>query len=263
MVTPAFFTRSAAGFVPTELPLSPWNKETLNGIAMSGLLASVLGSMAPTPTGGPMAFARLTIDLLGAAPRAEIVPSFRILRDGARMQLLQVELSVKDRVYARCTALRVRVTDTPAGETPVGVAPPDAWPRGPASELGVLKYTDVRIVAGRNRESGPGMIWLKFGYELVAGEALTPLVRSAMSADYPGGIGNMLNADAYSWPNLDITVYLTREPVGEWLLIEAFTESAGTGTAVASARLADLGGSFARTHQTIYVERTEAAPRAW
>ena len=183
-----------------------------------------------------------------------------MLRDGRQMQMVQVELIAAGRAVARAQALRVREADTPRGETPVGYPGPDAFAPNPQQTLGVLRHVDHRVLAGRDRQAGPGALWVKFGYEVIGGTALSPLARAALASDYVAGRGNMLGADPYSWPNLDISLFLMREPVGEWVLIEASTESDGNGTAISSGRLADAQGTFARSHQVIFVERTEEQP---
>lgn len=258
-MNPCFFTRTATGIASTDLPISPWNAQALNGVAVGGLLAALLEEMAPA-TEQPLHWTRLTIDLLGVVPVGELEPRFTMLRGGRQMQLMQVELMAGGRAAARAQALRVRETDTPASELPVGYDGPEAFAEGPPRTLGVLRHTNHRQIAGRDRSEGPGVLWLRFGAEVIGGTPLSPLVRAAMAADYPAGRGNMVGADPYSWPNLDISLFLMRAPVGEWLLVEAMTESAGKGTAIASSRLADRQGTFARTHQVVFVERTESQP---
>lgn len=256
---PCFFKRTAVGVVSTDLPVSPWNPHALNGVAVGGLLATLIEEHAPLSQ-APLHWTRLTIDLLGAVPAGELIPCFTLLRGGRQMQLLQVELIAGGRAVARAQALRVRDADTPACETPIGAAHPEEFPQGPPQTLGVLRHTERRVVSARDRASGPGRLWVRFDHEVIGGVALSPLARTAMAGDYPAGVGNMLVPDPYSWPNLDISLFLMREPVGEWIMIEATTESAGNGTAIASGRLADRDGTFARTHQVVFVERAEAAP---
>jgi hypothetical protein len=258
-MTPCFFTRSAGGLTPTDLPLSPWNTGALNGIAVGGLIATLMGEMAP-PTETPMHWARLVIDLLGVVPATEIEPRFSILRQGRQMQLLQVELLAGGRVAARGQALRVRIADTPIARTPIAYPAPEALAPSPPQTLGVLRHADHRVVAGRMRTEGPGVLWMRFDYEVVSGVALSPLARATMASDYLAGRGNMMTAEPYSWPNLDISLFLMREPVGDWVLVEAQTESEGDGHGIASGVLADRQGVFAHAHQVVFIERAERLP---
>jgi acyl-CoA thioesterase len=112
---------------------------------------------------------------------------------------------------------------------------------------------DTRVLGGGLREPGPGVMWVRFGHEHVEGVALTPLVRVAVLGDFGSGLGSVLPVRGWNFPNLDISVHLTRLPEGEWLLIDAETISAGNGMALASTVMADRQGVFARTHQTLFV----------
>ncbi|MET0362834.1 MAG: thioesterase family protein [Sphingobium sp.] len=258
-MTPCFFTRAGSGLTSTDLPVSPWNPAALNGVAVGGLLATLIEELAP-PSALPVHWVRLHIDLLGAVPAGFLEPRYTLVRGGRQMQLHQVELIADGRTVARAQGLRVRDGDTPGFEFPIGYDLPDAYPPAPPQTLGVLRHTDQRVVAGRNRQDGPGVLWINFGAQVIGGTPLSPLTRTAMAADFGGGTGNMLGADPYSSPNLDISLFLMREPVGEWVLTEAITESAGNGTGITSSRLADVRGTFARTHQSIFVERTDEHP---
>lgn len=254
MVRAAFFTQGDGGYTNTELPMSPWSPGALNGVAVGGLLAHILESEAP-PSDIPMGFARITIDLLGTAPAGLLTPSFSIVRGGKRMQIVQAELSGGGRVVARAQALRVRRDTGPTSITPIGYDLPEAYEIKESRGPGVVRHTERRVIVGRKRAPGtPGAIWMRFDYDLIEGIPLSPLVRTTMLADYGSGIGNIPDAGRYGHPNLDITIYLTREPAGEWLMIESQTEAEGDGVGFTSARLADRDGTFARTHQTLFLQ---------
>lgn len=249
---PAFFVPSANGFTPTELPVSPWNPAAMNGVAVAGLLAHLVETAAPT-TSQPMAFGRLTFDFLGPIPFAELTPAFRVLRDGRNVQILEAEMLHAGRVCARAQALRVRVAETVSYEIPTQAPNPESLPRVLGATLGVLIHADRRFVAGPDRLSGPGSAWIKFDFELIAGTALTPLVRAAMLSDFPGGVGNIPQVPRYTRPNLNNVLNLTREPQGEWLLIEAVTESSGNGLGIATATLSDRHSRFGNVSQMLFL----------
>ena len=68
-----------------------------------------------------------------------------------------------------------------------------------------------------------------------------------------GGLGSEIDSEVWTYANLDIAVHLVREPVGEWLLIDARTASAGQGVGRSDMVLADRDGPFARAHQTLFI----------
>jgi hypothetical protein len=81
-------------------------------------------------------------------------------------------------------------------------------------------------------------------------------------ADFGNGMANAISFDEWNFPNIDIVVMFLE---GEWILLEAETETAGNGLGVVSGTLADGKGAFARLHQTLFIDtsvrrRRVAAP---
>ena len=88
---------------------------------------------------------------------------------------------------------------------------------------------------------------------MVAGVSLSPLVRATMLGDMGGAIGSALPVKGFTFPNLDIAIHFNRMPRGEWLLIDALTESAGNGLAIVSSVFSDREGVYGRGHQILFV----------
>jgi hypothetical protein len=64
----------------------------------------------------------------------------------------------------------------------------------------------------------------------------------------------------WSLANLDITVYASRAPVGEWLLIDAEGENAGNGVGFSRARIGDAEGMFGTSLQSLFVDKRLTPP---
>lgn len=238
-------------FTPSGLARSPWERGKQNGVALGGLLTHLIETI-PAPV--PMMTTRLTIDILAAAPHAQTTGRCAVLRDGRRIQLVQSELTVDERVVARATALRTRIAETPAFADQNSYPPPEAV--APIDFMGERAFggtLETRLVSGGLREPGPGVLWVRFGHEHVQGVPLSPLVRTAILGDFGGGLGSMVDAGHWTYANLDIVIHMIRPPEGEWLLIDARTLSAGNGVGLAAATIADRHGPFARTHQTLFM----------
>ncbi|CAM8672507.1 thioesterase family protein [Sphingobium cupriresistens] len=254
-MTAHFYAPDGDAFVPTELAASPWERGKQNGVALGGLLTHLI-EQAPAPA--TMSTARLTIDILSATDLAPTIGRTRIVREGRRIQMVEAELLIARRVVARATALRVRKADTPVIAVPGDYPPPETVP---ASDfMGDKAFggsMETRLIQGGLRVPGPGALWVKFGHEHVRGVALSPLVRTAILGDFGGGLGSELDGETWTYANLDIAVHLVREPVGEWLLIDARTASAGQGVARSDMILADRDGPFAQAHQTLFVAPRE------
>jgi hypothetical protein len=107
---------------------------------------------------------------------------------------------------------------------------------------------------GDPREPGPGRVWMRLRYPLVAGEELTPLARLAASADFGNGISAVLPFDQFLFINADLTVHLQRPPRGEWIGLDAHTLLYRGGTGLAESVLHDAHGPVGRAFQTLVVE---------
>jgi acyl-CoA thioesterase len=59
--------------------------------------------------------------------------------------------------------------------------------------------------------------------------------------------------------NTDLTVYLHRNPDGEWVCLDATTEVDPRGVGLAHSRLYDERGPVGRSLQGLYVDRRPAA----
>lgn len=65
----------------------------------------------------------------------------------------------------------------------------------------------------------------------------------------------MLDYREWTFINGDLTLSLAREPVGDWILLDAETWAGPDSIALAMARLGDCEGYFGRAIQSVLLER--------
>jgi acyl-CoA thioesterase len=251
---PAYFSAVPEGFAPEPASRSPWDASQISGVGMAGLLAHLIERERGEAT---FTVARLTIDILSVATREEVVvPRVTVRREGQRMRVLEAELIQGGRAFARASALLVRQTETPTAESGLSWPPPEAIDSVSYSANPELRNAvERRIVRGSPREAGPGAMWVRICAEMVAGVPLSPLVRAAMFGDFGSSIGSALDVREWTFANVDISLHFLREPRGEWLLIDALSESDGNGVSMVSSIFADRDGVYARGHQALFVNR--------
>lgn len=248
---PAFYRREGEAYVPTGLGISPWNGTSQVGMALAGLAGHVLDQV---PTIEPMLTTRISIDILGTVPLEPLVPKTRLLRDGKRIQILDAEFYCGDRMWLRSTAVRARLADNPAGDVPLTQR---YW--NEADEHDAHGWFEERHIDVNRSRVGPGAIWTRFTADVVEGEPLSPLSTVAMLGDFGNGTAPVMPLDQCTLANLDITVAASRMPEGEWLLIDADSETAGNGLAYSRTRIGDRRGMFATALQSIFINpRTPA-----
>jgi hypothetical protein len=258
-MTSAFYRRLESGlFEPLVPATGSWNRGHQNGVAVGGLLAQAIET---TPSRNPMKVTRLTIDIMKPVPFQPVEARVRTIRDGARMQLIDAEIVADGEVVARASAMRARFEETPAGLDAMPDLPlPEASAAIPVtSVLSTGHPMETRVVRGSIREQGPGAFWATFNADLVEGEAMTGLARAAMAADVGSAPSSIVERGAWSFANVDLSLYLTRAPIGDWVLVDAVTLSDGAGVGLVNSVLADRGGVFGRAHQTLFLARIETA----
>lgn len=245
-------------FEPLVPATGSWNRQHQNGVAVGGLLAHALEA---TPTRSPMATTRLTVDIMKPVPFQPIETRVRIIRDGARMQLIDAEILADGAVVARASAMRIRTEATPAAADLARDLPlPEDLPPNPVtSVLDIGHPMETRLARGSMRELGPGGFWTTFNADLVEGLPMPGLARAAMAADVASAPSTIVERGKWSFANVDLSLYLTRAPIGDWMLCDAATLSDGAGVGLVNTILADRTGVFGRAHQTLFLARIEAA----
>jgi hypothetical protein len=100
---------------------------------------------------------------------------------------------------------------------------------------------ELRNISGGPGEAGPRRLWLRENRALVGGVPLTPFARVAAGVDYASPVTN-LGDEGMGFINTDVTLYLHRLPVGEWIGYEALGHGATDGVAAGQCNLYDEQG---------------------
>jgi len=258
-VSDAVFTELGDGrFLPGEPARGPWDPHAQHGGAPAALLARAFESA----DGGAedLLLTRMTFEFVRPVPLAELVVEVSLVRPGRRVQLL--EGSVRDADGAevvRARALRVARTSVAGGDAAADAMPPGPE-RGRAGDLVVTDLAmfgthamEIRFVDGAFYDLGPATAWFRLRIPLVAGEQTSPLQRLAAAGDFGNGISSTLSWDTHLFINPDLTLYVEREPAGEWIGLESRTHVARGGVGVSESVLYDERGRVGRAVQALLV----------
>jgi len=244
-------------FVPTEAALGPWTDQALHGGPPAMLLAREVERFQPDEG---LFVSRLTVELLRPAGRIPLEVRCRLVRPGRKVQLVESSLWREETEVARATALRVRraAVDLPERTEPPPYALPEtrgAWsaPYAPGPAYHVLGV-EFRTSSDSRGEAAPGWAWVRLALPLVPGEEPSPLVRVFAAADFPNGISYVVNPRAITYINPDLTVYLHRLLIGEWVLVDARTWLRSGGTGFAEGALYDEQGRVGLSVQALLLE---------
>lgn len=210
-----------------------------------------------------MRVARLTLDLMRPVPVAPLAIESEVLREGRKIQLVAVRLLADGTEVVCATALRVRTSEQALPDTAFCPANDIAGPEesqaaddgNGLSRTPFLSAIAMRVARGAFLTPGPAAVWYRATRPIVEGAAISPLMRAAITADFCNGTSAVLDFRDWTFINGDLTLSLAREPVGEWILLDAETWAGPDSIGIAAARLADRDGYFGRAVQSVLFEK--------
>jgi acyl-coenzyme A thioesterase PaaI-like protein len=252
----AVFQAENGRFVATELARGPWDAGAQHGGAPAALLMRAFERL---PAADGLTIARVTYEFLRPVPLGELSVVAEAIRPGRRVQLSEAAVLAPDGTeVVRARALQVQLAD--GIPTPLVPAPPGPWVGRdndfdpPFRPMFALDALEIRFVAG-SFGGGPSTAWFRLQAPIVAGEEPSPLQRLAAAGDFGNGISAILPWDEYVFINPDLTLYIERPPVGEWIALEAQTTIAPGGIGAAEGVLYDARGRVGRATQALLVAR--------
>jgi hypothetical protein len=252
----AFFLPDGDGFVATELTRGPWNRDLQHGGPPSALLAHAV-RRAAGPEGR---IVRFTVDLLRPVPLGRVTIAVEPVREGRGARVYRARLSVGGKESLNATALVLRTIEVGLDPTPG-----PGFPRSPEESepyaftffqdpVGYQTAMEIRIARG-TWGKGPLAAWMRMRVPLVPGETPAPVERVLCAADSGNGMSPSLDPRTFTFVNPDLTVHLRRDPVGEWVGLDAATAIGSDGTGLAECALYDPRGPIGRSLQSLVVER--------
>jgi hypothetical protein len=257
-VAEAFYVPEDDGaFRATEFTRGPWSREHQHAGPPAALLARAIAAASGIPGGQT---ARITFDILRPIPIDRLTVETEVLRPGRRVEQLRAVLRHDGQDLMRATAWRLRSADLAAVAArsdpppPMGNTHPVDLPWW-EDEVAYHRAFEWRLESGTIEAPGPATIWTRQTVDLVAGERPAPLDRLLAMADAASGVSWQLPWDEYQFPNVDLSMHLERQPVGDWMAMDAVTRVGPAGAGQCTAVLFDSRGRVGTSAQTLLIER--------
>ena len=213
--------------VATELARGPWDPRRAArrraGGAAGARVRALLARAGPAARAGhlrvraPGAARPLLVSRRGGAPgpARELLEALdRATATGSRWSARGRCASRAERARRRAGVRRRRRSRARARTRRTTSAPPDGRCSPPTRSRSASSQ-------GAFREPGPATAWFRLRVPLVAGEQPSPLQRLAAAGDFGNGIATELDWDEHIFINPDLTLYIEREPVGEWVALQS------------------------------------------
>jgi acyl-CoA thioesterase len=255
MANEAFFTQNGDTFTPWRVSAGPWDPNSLHGRVVIGLLGHEIqrrhGDDSFTP-------ARLTVDMYRLPGFEPVEVATRMVRDGKRIKVVDAEFFSGGVSMARATCQLLKRTQNPEGtiwSPPNWDAPPPEaieLPENLRQALGGM--WEIRPIEGQMGTVGRRRTWMREVRELIAGVPLTPFGRVALAADFASPFANA-GTNGLAYINSDVTLYLHRLPVDEWIGFEVVNHQATDGVAIGECFAYDRNGAIGSSSVTALAQR--------
>jgi len=272
-VSDAIYEREGNIYSPTEWAGSPWSEGHQHGGPINALFATAAEEAAAETQ---LRIVRLTVDLFRSVPRVPLELAWHFVRRGRRIAVIQAELTLPgsgDVISRASSVLLAPSVDAPRSweHTPAppldlaGTEPVEFMPRDLRDNFPPGFHWSFEVRMGAD-EHGPAA-WITTPLDLLPGQPMTPLQRSAAVADLTFGLSGrsllrqrIVDVDAWrvQMINIDTTIYWERPPVGTWFGFRHALLTDHEGIGLAEVDLADVDGRLGRSLQAMLANELPA-----
>ena len=247
MKTQPFFTSDGDAFIPRKSANGPWDPEF--AARPRHRRPARLSSIEQRHGADDFVPARLTVDMFRLPNiTTPIEVTTKLVRDGMRIKVVEAEFFSGGVSMARASCQLLRKTENAPGN----VWSPPNWdvpapadiPKPTDPRLGMNGKWTTRPIVGAMGSLGPRRFWMSEVRDLVEGVPMTPFVHVATGADFASPFANA-GDQGLGYINSDVTIYLHRLPVTNWIGFEVVTimpptasRSANAGSTTSRARSA-------------------------
>lgn len=252
-----FRIESDGSFLPTEFARGPWAADACHAGPPTGLLARCLEQDVPDKL-----LSRLTVNLFRPVPMAGFRIDVEVLRQGRVSATARARLFSKPgKLAVEATGLFVQARSLEAPRRPHPVATPcfedsreGPFPVTPVGHQlpGFINAVSMRSPA-EMVPGGPNTFWMK-ALPLLPDESPSPFQRICPLADCGNALSRLAEMNRVSCVNADLTIYLHRQPEGEWLGSRSVSHWSRSGIGLSDAELFDAKGPVGRANQTMILE---------
>ncbi|GAA4487706.1 thioesterase family protein [Rhodococcus olei] len=241
---------------PTALTGGAWTEAEQHISPLNGLIVHAVERFVAGRGPDEMEIARIGIDILGVLAIEDFDIDVQVVRPGRTIELLEATVTAAGRPAVRARVWRMAVLDTSAvAGGPDAVLPhPGTLDRWKMSDLwpgGYIASLDVRTVGAP--QPGRTTAWISTPAALVAGEEVGALARYVALVDTANGIAVRRSPTEWMFPNVDLTIHLTRRPRGDWVGLDTTVTFGPDGHGLTSSVLHDVDGPVGHANQILTV----------
>jgi len=253
-----FFERlGPTSFRASEHVGGAWDPSEQHIAPALGLLAHMIEAHHRTYREVPLTIARVSYDILGTMPIGVVEIEVSVIRPGRTIELVEARLSHAGRIVVAARAWLLQKFDTdaisgtalpaiPGPETLEEWRPEMIWPGG-----------FVRSVEARRSllENGRAVTWIRTDAMLICDEHASQTACALGLVDIANGLAPRVEIERVSFPNVDLTVHLFREPEGEWLGFDTMVSFGESGIGLTHSAIHDRRGPLGTVSQCLTIRQ--------
>jgi hypothetical protein len=242
-------------FRATEHTGGAWDLQTQHIAPALGLMAHVVETDRDARRSDGLVVTRVSYDILGTVPIAEVDLDIRVVRAGRTIELVEAVLGHGGRAAVRLRAWLMEPRDTVViqgtGQASIP-GPTDTKPWDPTSVWpgGFIASVEVRR---QQVEAGRAHFWVRTHLPLVADEEVSPLSRMAGLLDIANGMTVRAEPTEVQFPNVDLTAHVVDQPQGEWVGFDTSVSFGPTGIGLTTSVLHDERGPIGTSSQSLTI----------
>jgi hypothetical protein len=243
-----WFVREGEAFLPQPLAQSLWSKDQVHGVAVSGLLALALEGAVQDAGRTDLLPVRYQVDLFRPARMTPTTVRATVVRESARLMLLDAVVEQAGEPVARAGATFLKPSEPPPGEIwsslDRATPPPEDLlpPRGEQHVPVFASDKDWSDNFADHQNAGRHTTW-HTGVPTVVGEPLSPFQAVASIADTASMTTNW-GTGGVEYINTDINLAISRLPEDISVGLRATDHVAHDGVAVGVAEVFDRRGTI-------------------
>lgn len=252
----AYFEQlSPTRFRATEHVSGAWEITEQHIAPALGLLVHVVEADRDARRDDALVVTRLSYDILGTLPVADVECSVSVLRPGRTIELVEARLghAGRDAVILRCWLMRPGDTTALEGSGLDPIPGPeslDPWDASSVWQGGFILSAQVRR---RQREPGRACFWVRSDQQLLADVPVSPVAHFARLLDIANGMTVRADPATVAFPNVDLTAHLFRQPQGDWTGFDTSVSFGPGGVGLTNSVLHDEVGPVGSLSQILTV----------
>jgi hypothetical protein len=255
----AYYERQPDGrFIAGDATSGPWDVRFQHAGPPAALIARIVDER--TPDDG-MHIGRITLEIFGPIPKADLEIVTRVVRPGKRVKLVEARLLSEGREavlghvwrFGRSTSAPGPLPERAPRALPPVPPPPPVDQATLGRNSGYMASVEWRFASGGYGRYGPADVWCRPNVQLIAGEPTQPRDGLLAIADSANGVSLELPLEAWLSIPSSVTITLAREPAGEWFFLGAETLVGPDGRGVTTGTLGDEAGVVGNIVQALLV----------